>query len=828
MKVLKFGGTSVGNPERVSGVLKILADRISTEKRMSVVFSAYAGITDQLIRLGTSAAQSNAAYSQVFKDLEQRHLEMVKALISVKNQSGVLAAVKISLNELEEILQGVYLVKELTAKTLDYIMSFGERLSTFTISEALKDRGLANTYIDSRNIIKTDNNFGRARVHFKETLACINKYISARQTSAAGATAGLFVITGFIGSTSNNETTTLGRGGSDYSASIIGAALHAEEIEIWTDVDGVLTADPGKVKNAFPIDYLTYEEAMEMSHFGAKVIYPPTMQPALNKNIPLRVKNTLNPDFNGSVISKQKKASSYLIKGISSIDEIALVQIQGSGLIGIAGIAGRVFSALAREKINVILISQASSEHSICLAIRPEHQQLARKALEEEFRYEIKAKEVSDISIENDLTILAVVGENMRHTRGIAGKVFKSLGNNNINISAIAQGSSELNISMVIASKDEVKALNVLHEAFFSSGRRILNLFLVGTGLIGGALLSQLNKQQKTLEKDYRLAVSLIGLADIEQMVFDKQGIALSGWEEILRRRQSGRKTDLNKFVAEMKSYNLPNSVFIDCTMADPVVDKYPEILESSISIVTPNKKANARKYPYYKNLREYCRKYNTNFFYETNVGAALPIISTLKDLLASGDRLVKIEGILSGTLSYIFNTFSGRQPFSAVIQQAKDQGYTEPDPREDLSGQDVGRKLLILVREAGYALELSDIKIENLIPKQLRQVRTVDEFFKKLPQHDDYFETRRVTASKQGMVLRYVARFENSRAEIGLTAVNSSHPFYNLSGSDNIIAIYTNYYAVSPLIIRGPGAGAEVTAAGVLADILKIANFVS
>jgi aspartokinase/homoserine dehydrogenase 1 len=826
MKVLKFGGTSVGNPERISGVLKILANRIRTEKRLSVVFSAYAGITDQLIRLGTLAAQSNAAYIQIFKDLEQRHLETVKALISVKNQSGVLAAVKISLNELEEILQGVYLVKELTAKTLDYIMSFGERLSTFTISEALKDQGVTNTYIDSRQIIKTDNNFGRARVHFKETVACINKYIPDRR-AAAGA-ADLFLITGFIGSTSNNETTTLGRGGSDYSASIIGAALNAEEIEIWTDVDGVLTADPGKVKNAFPIDYLTYEEAMEMSHFGARVIYPPTMQPALNKNIPLRVKNTLNPGFSGSVISKRKKTCSYLIKGISSIDEIALVQIQGSGLIGIAGIAERVFSALAREKINVILISQASSEHSICLAIRPEHQQSARKALEEEFRYEIRANEVSEISIENDLTILAVVGENMRHTRGIAGKVFKSLGNNNINISAIAQGSSELNISMVIARKDEVKALNVLHDAFFSSGRRVLNLFLVGTGLIGKTLLSQLNRQQKILDREYRLAVNLIGLADIEQMVFDKQGISPGNWEEILRRRQSGRKTDLNKFVAEMKSYNLLNSVFIDCTMADAVVDKYPEILESSISIVTPNKKANARRYPYYLKLREYCAKYNTHFFYETNVGAALPIIGTMKDLLASGDRVVKIEGILSGTLSYIFNTFSGRQPFSTVIQQAREKGYTEPDPREDLSGQDVGRKLLILAREAGYALELSDIKIENLIPKQLRQARTVNEFFRLLPEYDASFEAKRIAAARQEKVLRYVARFENNRAEIGLTAVNSNHPFYNLSGSDNIIAFYTNYYAASPLIIRGPGAGAEVTAAGVLADILKIANFVS
>jgi aspartokinase/homoserine dehydrogenase 1 len=822
MKVLKFGGTSVGNPERISGVLKILANRIRTEKRMSVVFSAYAGITDQLIRLGSLAAQSNTAYLQIFQDLEQQHLETVKALISVKNQSGVLAAVKISLNELEEILQGVYLVKELTAKTLDYIMSFGERLSTFTISEALKDQGLANTYIDSRNIIKTDSNFGRAKVQFKETLSCIKKYVSDRQSTPA-----LFIITGFIGSTGNNETTTLGRGGSDYSASIIGAALNAEEIEIWTDVDGVLTADPGKVKNAFSIDNLTYEEAMELSHFGAKVIYPPTMQPALNKNIPLRVKNTLNPDFNGSVISEQKKTSSYLIKGISSIDEIALVQIQGSGLIGIAGIAGRVFSALAREKINVILISQASSEHSICLAIRPEHQQIARKALEEEFRYELKAKEVSEISIENDLTILAVVGENMRHTRGIAGKVFKSLGNNNINISAIAQGSSELNISMVIARKDEVRALNVLHEAFFSSGRRILNLFLVGTGLIGKTLLAQLIKQQKIFDKEYHLAVNLIGLADIGQMAFDKQGISLSSWEEILHRK-SGRKTDLDKFVAEMKSYNLPNSVFIDCTMADPVVDKYPEILEASISIVTPNKKANARRYPYYKKLREYCTKYNTRFFYETNVGAALPIISTMKDLLASGDRVIKIEGILSGTLSYIFNTFTGGQPFSTVIRQAREKGYTEPDPREDLSGQDVGRKLLILAREAGNALELTDIKIENLIPKQLRQIKSVDEFFGKLPQYDAFFEAKRVAAGKQGLVLRYMARFENNRAEIGLSAVNSSHPFYNLSGSDNIIAIYTNYYAASPLIIRGAGAGAEVTAAGVLADILKVANNVS
>jgi aspartokinase/homoserine dehydrogenase 1 len=815
MKVLKFGGTSIATADHISNVLTILAARARSEHTVCAVFSAYAGITDQLIRMASLAARSDEKYIELFQKLEQQHLQTVKALVSVKNQSGVLATVKISLNELEEILQGVYLVKELTAKMLDYIMSFGERLSAYTISEALKDRGLRNTFVDSRNIIKTDDSFGKAKVDFKKTHAEINRFIGSRKE--------LFIITGFIGSTSNNETTTLGRGGSDYSASIVGAALDAEEIEIWTDVDGVLTADPGKVRNAFPIDYLTYEEAMELSHFGAKVIYPPTMQPALNKNIPLRVKNTFNPDFAGSVISKRKKASPYLIKGISSIDEVALLQIQGSGMIGTAGIAGRVFNALAREKINIILISQASSEHSICLAVRPEHQNLARKVLEEEFRYELREKGVSEISIENGLTILAVVGENMRHTSGLAGKVFKSLGNNHINISAIAQGSSELNISMVISRKDEVKALNVLHESFFFPGRRSLNLYLVGTGLIGKTFLSQLGQQQRVLAKEYQIGINLIAIANIEQMVIDKQGIDLNSWEQAMQ--HSGQRVNLDKFVFEMKSYNLPNSIFIDCTMADEVVDKYLEILKSGISIVTPNKKANARKYSYYRRLREYTAKYNSRFFYETNVGAALPVIGTMQDLIASGDRVVKIEGILSGTLSYIFNTFTGQHHFSTVIRQAREQGYTEPDPREDLSGQDVGRKLLILVREAGHSLEMSDIKIENLIPKKARRVETVEEFLKQLQEYDAFFAAKREAAERKGKALRYIARYENGRAEIGLSEVDSNHPFYNLKGADNIIAFYTRHYAVSPLIIRGPGAGAQVTAAGVLADVLKIAN---
>ena len=523
------------------------------------------------------------------------------------------------------------------------------------------------------------------------------------------------------------------------------------------------------------------------------------------------------------MISRQKKGSPYLIKGISSIDEVALLQIQGSGLIGIAGIAGRVFNALAKEKINIILISQASSEHSICLAVPTENKLLARKVLEEEFRYELKEKAVSKISIENDLTILAVVGENMRHTSGLAGSVFKSLGNNHINISAIAQGSSELNISMVISRKDEIKALNVLHDTFFFPGHTSLNLFLVGTGLIGKTFLAQLGRQKWPLAKDQQIRINLIGIANIDRMLMDQNGMDPLDWEQSMR--HYSRRLNLNKFISEMKSYNMPNSVFIDCTMADEVVDMYAELLKAGISIVTPNKKANARKYSYYKQLREYAQKYNAHFFYETNVGAALPVIGTLKDLIARGDRVVKLEGILSGTLSYIFNTFSGRQAFSSVIRQAREKGYTEPDPREDLSGQDVGRKLLILVREAGYNLEMSDIQIENLVPIKARRVKTVEEFFRKLQEGDSAFASRRNAAEKKGRVLRYIAHYEKGKARIGLSEVDQSHPFYNLSGADNIIAIYTKHYAVNPLIVRGPGAGAEVTAAGVLSDVLKTAN---
>ena len=813
MKILKFGGSSIGSSEKIAQVLNIIGNRAMEAESFVIVLSAYESVTDQLIRMGKLAAEGNDQYHRMFMELEQRHISVIKDLISIKGQSTALTYIKILLNELEDILQGVFLVKELTAKTLDYIMSFGERFAAFTFSECLKDRKVDNRYVDSRDIIITDNSYGRAMVDFplsnKKIKSCFDKSVN------------VYIVTGFIASTKNKETTTIGRGGSDYTASIIGAALNVSEIEIWTDVDGVLTADPSKVSNAFSLDHLTYEEAMELSHFGAKVVYPPTMQPALNKKIPIRVRNTFNPGFQGTVISYKTSSSKYFIKGISSIDEVALIQIQGSGMVGVAGIAERIFNALAREKINIILISQASSEHSICIAIPPEYKDLAKKALEMELDYELRIEMVSEISIENDLAIIAVVGENMRKTRGIAGRVFQSLGNNGINISAIAQGSSELNISMVISKSDETKALNALHNSFFLSGTKILNLYLVGTGLIGKTLLSQLQKNEEYLRDKRKISIRLIGLANIEKMIYESKGIELSGWEQKLE--TSKHQTDIDKYIEAMKAINLPNSVFVDCTADDYLAEKYLDILKLNISIATPNKKANTKSYTYYSQLRNHAFENSVKFLYETNVGAALPILNTIRELVSSGDRITKIEGILSGTLSYIFNSFKPGKTFSEIILQAKEQGFTEPDPREDLNGMDVARKLLILIREAGYQKEMDDITIENLIPEELRGISSQDEFLLRLKDCDDLFEAKRVQAEKHGQALRYIASFESPNAEVLLRAVDENHPFYHLQGNDNIIAIYSLNYKTNPLVIRGPGAGAEVTAAGVLADILRV-----
>ena len=818
MVVFKFGGTSIGNVERIKNVASILKDNLKKHKEIVVVLSAFGGVTDNLIKMSVSASKGDSDYELQFKKLEELHISVAKELLPVKYQTETLSHVKLTLNELEDVLHGVFLVKEISSRSQDFIMSFGERLSTHIVTNYFNSIGINSEFIDSRKIIKTDESFGNAKVDFIATSDLIKQAFNSSKK--------LKVVTGFIGSTVNEETTTLGRGGSDYTAAILASVLKAKEIEIWTDVDGVLTTDPRKVKNAFPIKNLSYEEAMELSHFGAKVIYPPTMQPALSKGIPVRIKNTFNPKFEGTLIGSKGNGSKYLIKGISSIDNISLLGINGSGMVGVAGTSQRIFGALAAKNISVILITQASSEHSLCIAVLPAYALAAQKAIEQEFKYEIKEGLVNKPEVESSLSIIAVVGENMRRTPGISGKVFNSLGKNGINISAIAQGSSERNISVVIPRQDESKALNVLHDAFFLSSVKTANIFLVGPGKVGTTVLEKINEQENYLKKEYGLRLKIVGLANSKNMCFDANGINITGCKDKLL--NSEQKTDLSAFVKEMVKLNLSNSIFVDCTASKEVAKTYGEILKSNISIVTPNKVANSSAYNKYVELKELALKHNVKFAYETNVGAGLPIIGTLKDLVSSGDKILKIEGILSGTLSYIFNSFDKNKKFSEIVLEAKQKGFTEPDPRDDLKGTDVARKLLILAREIGIPLEFKEMKVENIVPQKLMAIKTADEFLEKLKDYDSHFEKLRSDAEKKKRKLCYIAELNNNSAKVTLTEVGEDHPFYFLDGSDNILSVRTVNCGNRPIVIKGPGAGVEVTAAGVFADVIRISNYLS
>jgi aspartokinase/homoserine dehydrogenase 1 len=813
MKILKFGGTSVGSPEALKAVLHIVGD-LQKQEKIAVVVSALGGVTDQLIRIAKASAQRVESYLSLYQELKERHLKTIRALLA--EPEGVIASLEGQFKELENLLYGIFLIQECSLRTLDLVMSFGERLSAQMVTAFLLERGILAEFLDTRPLIQTDEHFGNARVCFKESYQNLREYFQAHSA--------LQVATGFIGSTSRHETTTLGRGGSDYTASLLGNALDAIEVEIWTDVNGVMTADPRKVSKAFSIPTLSYEEAMEMSHFGAKVIHPPTMQPALEKNIPLRIKNTFCPEFEGTLIAHRVSPSSFPIKGISSIHEVALLRVQGSGMVGVAGISMRLFGSLARAHINIVLISQASSEHSICLAIEPKEAFLAKKLIEEEFQLEIQAQQIDPVSVEEPLSIIAVVGENMRNTPGVSGKLFKALGKNGVNVAAIAQGSSELNISVVIPQADESKALNALHDAFFLSDLKTVNLFIVGTGLIGKTLLQQLQKQKAFLKQEMALEIRVVALANRKKMLFQPQGIdpahALSALEH------SKSTLDLPTFLHEIERLNLAQSVFVDCTASETLANAYPEILKQSISIVTPNKRANSGKYVQYQKLKNLALRHNVKFLYETTVGAGLPVISVLQDLRNSGDQILKIEAVLSGSLSYIFNTFDGTRPFSTLVQEARQKGYTEPDPRDDLSGMDVARKLLILAREIGVPLELSDIQVENLVPPSCQTIPDLSSFFEAFSEHDSSFLERYQEAKHAHKKLVYLACFEEGQAQVRLTALTSKHPFYSLSGSDNMIAFTTARYREQALVIKGPGAGAEVTAAGVFADIIKISNY--
>lgn len=816
MKVLKFGGTSVGTVDSIKTVIDILENNIANGEKIAVVFSAMGGVTNRLIEIGKMAAAGNTEYIEFLKVVEERHFAVVRGMINVKNQSSTFAAVRGLFNELGDILRGVSWIRELSERTLDLIMSFGERLSTLVISEILKSRGVDVEFCDARNIIHTNATYGMGDVDFEVTNRQILEYF-AKTTS-------LQCVTGFIASTTEGVTTTLGRGGSDYTASIIGAAIDATVIEIWTDVDGMMTADPRKVANAFTIPSISYAEAMELSHFGAKVIYPPSLQPAFAKNIPLKVLNTFNTDFIGTFVQKGAEKKDYAITGISSIDEIALVNIQGSGMIGVAGISGRLFTALSVNDISVILISQASSEHSICFSIDPKNAQRAREVLEKEFSHEIALGYIDGISIEKNLSIIAIVGEGMKKSTGVSGKLFSVLGKNGINVVATAQGSSELNISVVIAKSDLSKALNSIHGVFFQSETRSLNLFIVGVGLIGATLLEQIKNQTHYLRDEKLLNLNIAGLSNTKKMLLDPDGISTEQWRD--RVNDEGVKTSLPAFVQRMIELNLPNSVFVDCTSDKDIVQYYNMLLDASISVVTPNKVANSGLYAEYIALQRTALKRGVKFLYETNVGAGLPIINTIQGLMSSGDKFLKIEAILSGTLSYIFNSFGPGIRFADVVKEAKAKGFTEPDPREDLSGADVARKILILAREVGVPLESTDVHVAQLLPENCLAAPTVEDFFEELIVSDDYFAKLQADAEAQGEKLRYIATLENGKAVVQLRTVDASHPFYTLSGSDNIVSFTTERYKDRPLVIKGPGAGAEVTASGVFADIMSISSY--
>ncbi|RKE42112.1 bifunctional aspartate kinase/homoserine dehydrogenase I [Sphingobacterium detergens] len=813
MKVLKFGGTSVGTVESLKAVLSIVKKSYDAKEKPLVVLSAMSGVTNLLTQLAEDAAEGKS-FSDGLKSLEDKHFAVVKELLAVKFQNPVFTKLKLFFNEIEDLLQGIFALRELSNQSKDLILSYGERCSNYMVSKVMEQYIPEALFIDASHYVKTDSNFGNAH---------LNEALTEQLVKSMYITHGdkLLFVTGFIGSNENGRITTLGRGGSDYTAAIFGSILDATAIEIWTDVNGMLTADPRIVKKAFSLPVLSYTEAMELSYFGAKVIYPPTMIPAFLKKIPIVIRNTFEPDFSGTVIQFDSGKTALPIKGISSISDISVINLSGSGMIGKSGFSGRLFTLLAREQINVVLITQSSSEHSITFAVNPSDAKRAIQLIEMEFELEIQANKLVIPAIEENLSVLAIVGENMKRTPGMSGRLFSALGRNGINVRAIAQGSSEYNISVIIGKEDLAKALNAVHDAFFAELKKTLHVFNIGTGNIGATLFKQLEDQHDFLLDKNDIEIKVVGISNSRKMLFNTEGVELNNWSAELEK--NGSEADLALFIEKMKALNLPNCVFIDNTASKLPATYYEDIFKSNISIVTCNKIANSGKYAQYKTLRDTAHKHGVDFFYETNVGAGLPIVRVLKDLMLSGDRILKIEAILSGTISYIFNNFKDDATFFNVVKQAQELGYTEPDPRDDLGGIDFMRKMLILARDAGYPVEAEDVDLGPILPAACLKAETVDSFYAELQNENAYFEDMKARAARENKVIRYIGKLEHGKVSIAIQFVDENHPFYALSGSDNIISFTTERYKERPLVVKGPGAGAEVTAAGVFADLVNV-----
>lgn len=810
MKVLKFGGTSVGTVKSLTHVKRIVE---SEEEPVIVVVSALGGITDMLIATARMASKGDTSYLQNYAKIIERHNDVINGMVPKDKLLDVHSVVDPLLEELGNIYRGVALIKDLSSRSLDIIVSYGERLSSAIISRIIDSA----QYFDSRNFIKTVRQFNKHVVDFPTTESLVRSVFDRFSGKVA-------VVPGFISSDKENgDITNLGRGGSDYTASIIAASLNARLLEIWTDVDGFMTADPRVISKAYVIDQLSFVEAMELCNFGAKVVYPPTIYPVFHKNIPIIIKNTFNSAAPGTKISNDVvHEDSRAIKGISSISDTSLVTVSGLGMVGVIGINSRIFQCLAQNGISVFLVSQASSEHNTTFALKSDDADLAVAVLNKEFEKEIEIGEITSITAEKNLATVAVVGENMKHTPGIAGKLFNSLGRSGISVIACAQGASETNISFVVNGDNLRKTLNVIHDSFFLSEYQVLNLFIVGVGHVGKRLIEQIRHQQSNLKDNKALELNVVGVANSHHCIFDRNGIDIEHYADILGK--SEMVASPTTICDEIIKMNIFNPVFVDCTATKDIAAMYDRLLSHNVNVVAANKLAASSKYDNYKKLKQIARKRDVKFLFETNVGAGLPIINTINSLINSGDKILKIEAVLSGTLNYIFNVLSEKVPLSKAVMMAKEAGYSEPDPREDLSGKDVVRKLVILSREAGYRIETEDVKKNLFVPESLMQ-GTTEDFFKNIASIDDEFEKRRAATAQSGRALRFVARLENGEATVGLEEVASDSPSYSLESSNNVILITTERYKEYPMEIKGYGAGAEVTAAGVFADIISIAN---